>query len=176
MEVGVGWGGERLRLPTPQGSVLGGPMALQLMPISFYPDTSPRGFQPGADAARKLGGRGVGRVGHEEGPWAWSLGREPSWKILWPLSPGKTPYPSQLLQAGKGPPHGESQVEGAKEVHLFSGRERRERGPLRREKETLQTGGHPPSTHRREMKTYSWSGRDSQELGCYHLKKKKTHH
>lgn len=73
----------------------GGQMA-HLMPLSFYPDPCPRGFSqelpPTGDAARKLGsvggGEQVGRLGQEEGPWAWSLGREHSGKSVFPNTPG----------------------------------------------------------------------------------------
>lgn len=58
----------------------------------------------------------------DPGPGVWE--ENPHGKACGLSLQEKTPYPSQLLQVGKGPPHGKSHVEGAKEVHLFSGRER----------------------------------------------------
>lgn len=48
-------------------------MALHLMPVSFYPDTSPRGFQPGASSYQTMlpeswGERGWGGLGMMRDP------------------------------------------------------------------------------------------------------------
>lgn len=94
-------------------------MALHLMPVSFYPDTSPRGFQPGASSYQTMlpeswGERGWGGLGmmRDPGPGVW--GREHSWESLWSLSlQEKPPTLPRYSRLEKGPPHLESQVERA---------------------------------------------------------------
>lgn len=132
----------------------------------FLPRHLPKGLPAGSlrpdrpdDAARKLGGEGWGGLGmrRDPGPGVWE--ENPRGKACGLSLQEKNPYPSQLLQVGKGPPHGESHVEGAKEVHLFSGRERGARPPEEGKRRHCRQVGIPrPPTAGRERPTAGAAG------------------